>query len=78
MGDIEVIPPRLGFETGCAIRGDAIAEPAFHPLELAAAGDLLGKLLIAPHAIDQNTHLCTSAGLVPDKRISHRLTQCQQ
>src|SRR5262249_14005900 len=58
--DVEVVAARLGLEAGRAVGRDAIAKPAVGAAELADAADFLGKLFVAPNALDQEAHVCPS------------------
>ena len=55
-----MIAPGFGLEARRTIRGDPVAEDAVDPLEIAGGTGFLRQVLVAPFAIDQNTHQAAS------------------
>ena len=60
IGHVEVIAPGFGFEAGRAVGGDPVAENTVDPLEITGAASFLRQILVAPFAVDQNTHQAAS------------------
>ena len=55
-----MIAPGLGLKARRAVGGDPVAKDAVDALEIAGVAGFLRQVLVAPFAVDQNTHQAAS------------------